>query len=682
MRLLKLSVQNFGLFRDRHEFDLAPVAGTDGEDRPLVAVSGPNGVGKSTLFQALSLAFHGPLALGDKVSRQAYSDFLLSRFHRSSQNEAVAVCDTASVALSFEYIQSGERLRIGIDRSWSRTGPNVLETLTLRKDGQALDLGSNDAQEWLNELVPPGLGPVCFFDAEQMDKLADPEQQAASLSDILGRLLGLDLVEKLQSDLERHTLSLGAGRGATVRLRARIAKHQADLDAVNAQLREIESREAALAKEQAKLEAEIAKQVSRLASHGDKYANTRLMLEERLKLLRRDLASSEDGLREQCSMLLPFALAPELCRRLAQRLKDEAEQRNRIAASKMVHDRMRGLGRALEDEDIWRGIGLSEKAREAVIDRVIKRVGELVGPRRVRGRKFVHNLSEPEQDQLKEWIAAVLSSVPDQAKSIGERIRELQIAMAGVESRIESAPSEDILGSLHARVVTLQKELAAVQEQQKPLSNEVGGLQFKRNGKTRQLQDLTDQFRKIRGQQLAEKSKLVLRAYKDALLRERLGSLERALVGCFNIVCKKEQLLGSVTIKPDNFAIELQSTDGYKIGLVELSAGERQLFALALLWALRQVSGRQLPLAIDTPLARLDEIHRARLIHDYVPQVSDQVLFFTTDAELDAGLMAQCEGVLARVYRLSYDPVLGETKSDLADDSRTWPKLVPLVKSW
>ena len=76
---------------------------------------------------------------------------------------------------------------------------------------------------------------------------------------------------------------------------------------------------------------------------------------------------------------------------------------------------------------------------------------------------------------------------------------------------------------------------------------------------------------------------------------------------------------------------------------------------MALLWALRRVSGRQLPLAVDTPLARLDQIHRSRLLHDYVPAVSDQVLLFATDAELDAGLLAEAEPYLARVYRLEYD---------------------------
>jgi len=93
---------------------------------------------------------------------------------------------------------------------------------------------------------------------------------------------------------------------------------------------------------------------------------------------------------------------------------------------------------------------------------------------------------------------------------------------------------------------------------------------------------------------------------------------------------------------------------------IDNTLGERQLYAMALLRALPQLSGRQLPLAVDTPLARLDEIHRRRLMHDYVPAVSDQVLLFPTDVELNSELLILAEPYLARVYRLDYDPQQGQ----------------------
>jgi DNA sulfur modification protein DndD len=120
-------------------------------------------------------------------------------------------------------------------------------------------------------------------------------------------------------------------------------------------------------------------------------------------------------------------------------------------------------------------------------------------------------------------------------------------------------------------------------------------------------------------------------------------------------------LLAAAHINPDDFRVQLLGTGGHELGLGDFSAGERQLYAMALLWALRQVSGQQLPLAVDTPLARLDEIHRQRLMRDYVPAVSDQVLLLATDVELDDGLLTQAGPYLARIYRLDYDPQQQQT---------------------
>ena len=134
------------------------------------------------------------------------------------------------------------------------------------------------------------------------------------------------------------------------------------------------------------------------------------------------------------------------------------------------------------------------------------------------------------------------------------------------------------------------------------------------------------------------------------------------MVRCFNTLCQKEHLLASVTIDPDDFTVALVSADGRGLSLGSFSAGERQLYALSLLQALREVSGRTLPLLVDTPLARLDEHHRERFLHDYLPVASDQILLFATDAEADAKFLAQAEPYLAHAYRLRFDPERGATQ--------------------
>src|ERR1051325_4637136 len=157
MRIISLTVNNFGVFRGRHRFDLAPAPKPRGKHRHLVVISGQNGVGKSTLFQALPLALHGSLSLNDRVSRKDYSKYLLSRLHRSNDIGVPVVSHEGGIEVSFEYVQSGRPLHVEIKRYWHRSSATVSETLIVLCNGQPPDIGTDDYQTWINDLVPPGL---------------------------------------------------------------------------------------------------------------------------------------------------------------------------------------------------------------------------------------------------------------------------------------------------------------------------------------------------------------------------------------------------------------------------------------------------------------------------------------------------------------------------------------------
>ena len=70
------------------------------------------------------------------------------------------------------------------------------------------------------------------------------------------------------------------------------------------------------------------------------------------------------------------------------------------------------------------------------------------------------------------------------------------------------------------------------------------------------------------------------------------------------------------------------------IGLEDLSAGERQLLAISILWSLSEVSKINVPVVIDTPLGRLDSKHREQLITKYFPQAGSQTIILSTDEEI------------------------------------------------
>ena len=68
-----------------------------------------------------------------------------------------------------------------------------------------------------------------------------------------------------------------------------------------------------------------------------------------------------------------------------------------------------------------------------------------------------------------------------------------------------------------------------------------------------------------------------------------------------------------------------------------------------------KASQRPLPVVVDTPLARLDLEHRRRLLTEYLPNVSHQVVVLSTDTEVDVAAAADLEAVTARRIFLAHD---------------------------
>jgi DNA sulfur modification protein DndD len=107
----------------------------------------------------------------------------------------------------------------------------------------------------------------------------------------------------------------------------------------------------------------------------------------------------------------------------------------------------------------------------------------------------------------------------------------------------------------------------------------------------------------------------------------------------------------------------LYDPNGQLLPKQRLSAGEKQLLAIAFLWGLARVSGRNLPIAIDTPLGRLDSSHRNHLVERYFPTASHQVILLSTDTEIGKPELVKLteQEAISRSYLLKYHPAQGNT---------------------
>jgi DNA sulfur modification protein DndD len=153
----------------------------------------------------------------------------------------------------------------------------------------------------------------------------------------------------------------------------------------------------------------------------------------------------------------------------------------------------------------------------------------------------------------------------------------------------------------------------------------------------------------------ANKVRETLEHLKDQVRERSISKIEEVVVDCFRELLGKQNFITKLELDLKTCEPTLTNKAGKKLHLERLSAGERQLFAISMLWGLAIVSGRQLPTIIDTPLGRLDSNHRFTLVDRYFPKAADQVILLSTDKEIDEELAARLEPSTGRWYRIDYE---------------------------
>lgn len=660
MRFVHFAIENFGVFAGRHVFDLRPLT-ERASRRHITVFSGHNGAGKSTLFQALILALYGATYFPEEGN---YKRFIMERMHRTfSEGRENSASRQSALALSLEYVQSGQVSIIDIERRWQRQQGTLRETLLVLRNGEPLELDPSDYQVWLNEYIAPGYGQLCFFDAEQFEALIDPAQQGKALSGILFRLLGLDIVSRLQMDLRQILNRQGGSSEKVESLYKRALALRSEADQLQWQIAQLSLELEGVRSAIAELEGTLRDEEHRLSAEGGKYAAQRPLLQQRKAEINKQIEEISNTLREFCAELLPFALAPELCLQLAKTLEGEIEKQRQQLASIFWSNQQR-LEQLLTKSDLWEDIEIPETARSLLIERIKKAFEEIL-PAQESTASLIHHLAEPDYRKLKRWIVAAVQLVPKQVEAQTKQLRALKRELQRIEKSLERAPDDSLIAPIHAKIADLKAQLEEKHKRELKLTEQLGSLRFQVEEKQRELRNVVETYERVqraeKQRSLAELSQVALRTYQDALLRQKLSELERELVWCFNQLCHKEDFLSEAEIDPESWKVHFSNTLGQSFKLEHLSAGERQLYALALLWALRRIGNRDLPLAIDTPLARLDKEHRQRFLQYYINHISDQVILFATDTELDTHLLDQIHERVARIYRLTYDSQRGET---------------------
>jgi DNA sulfur modification protein DndD len=636
-----LEVENFGLYAGRQCLNLQTERG-----RPIVLVGGTNGAGKTTILEAFTLCMHGRRALGSRVALERYEAHIRSRFHASPTED---VASEAEVALLFQHVHGGRASDYQATRRWRRlSSGRIRETLTISADGEELDdLSEAARQDFLDSLLPPALAGFFLFDGEEIQALADDEN-GEQLADAVKRLLGLDLIGQLQTDLRRL-----AGQSTTDKGRA----HARGLKDATSTVEAARSRVVELADQRADLQALIdqlggrAERIrERFAREGGTLAAERASVERAARKAAAEVAAAEEELRGLVAGMLPFAISQRIaasveCRLAVEQLGEESDvvaRRIATASSK-----------------------LKRRLTSTTDTPVIESLHELLDVTTETTLPRLHDVSAAERAVLLDQLRSVQSGVSSEAGRLAKRLRKAQARRETAERKLQRAPDDEalapLLGELRAAerdLGTLTAEITRLDEERRSADHD---LKVAERELTRAEEAAAKENQGMQSAELALRTVALLGEYGEIVEDRRLEQVAHEATLYFNRLSRKGELLSKIVIDPDTFRVTVVRWDGAELPKQRLSAGEKQLFAIAILWALAKASRRPLPVVVDTPLARLDHEHRRRLLREYLPHVSRQVVVLSTDTEVDLAAAAEIEPVTARQVFLRHDPTTAST---------------------
>lgn len=660
MILEQLSLTDFRVFQGKHTFDLSPRT-KYGKKRPIILYGGLNGAGKTTTLTAVRLALYGKQSLGLGTAQKTYDDFLAKSIHKSKN--AVVQANASCIELTFNYAKMGVIKHYTVKRHWMLQGKKIIEQLKIFEDGDELsELNDEQCQGFLNELIPIGVSDLFFFDSEKIAELAE-DTGGFALGDAIKKLLGLDVIDTLNADLT-ILLRNESKKSTTLETQKEINKFEKELESHEKKAKaEDLAYETTLGK-LTEINIELGRLEQELTQRGGAWAATREKEIESQAELSTNKEHIQKEIREHIDGSYPISLAKTFVKNTLKQLHKESTQKKSDNTAELVNKHLTSLENSMKKI-------LDKTEFDKVNKAIAKEFGKITHPKQK--TEIIHDVSDGLLNTIESSMHDAINTQATKLKELGKELSSINNKLDMAGKNIARAPEESLIKPIMDKINKVQEKRAEILAKQK--TNIENRKRHLRDAieTTRNLDKLSTQFtsqdKKDRTIQYASNSKSLLNEFAIEMAKSKIKDLEYEFINSFHRLARKEDVSLRAEINPKDFSVKLIDDNDIEVDKDELSAGEKQIYAISILEALARTSGRKLPIIIDTPLARLDSIHRTKLIKNYFPYASHQVIILSTDTEVDEEFYDELSSSISHAYKLDFDT---KQKSTSAKEGYFW----------
>ena len=660
MRIKTITLYNYRLYLGTNTISFNEVEGKN-----IFLISGQNGFGKTTFLHSLLWCLYGRLMTDvdesvrkDIANKGGYNSFLksnlnsiakanlsmypaelLTRIKRkgyTTENEKVKNDSICSITIEFAdiFIPSIPCKSLKITRSYD----SILdkESTEIFIDGAPNELSKDIGSEvFINDFIlNKDIARFFFFDSERIVALADTNtiEEKRKLNSAYNEVLGVKKYEDLKKNLENLRLRFRRksddieNREKLISLIEHLEDLKEKLVALEVELTELEEQNTIATAKNEELQIQLLREGNNMTMEELK------RLESIVKTTREKDLEYKNQLKAYLEYA-PFAI----CGGLLKAAKDQVEQDFQVGQSKVNAQNQNALLLNISNDLSTAIDSLTEGNLWAV--QLKKQIDSILGKyvqTEVSGKQLL-NISDADYKEFMSVYVNVTSTYKSEFARLAEdykKNKQILERSARKISSMQTNESDSLIKSIRVQKNAVEKEIAEINdkirknvEDKAVTSKDIATVQKKITALSKivSLDDSDLKKDELAGSLIAE-----LETFLTNLKKEKKASLEYRIKNCLNSLMHKENFIGSVKVSIEDEAMDITliSSTGDIIRKDSLSKGEQQLYATSLLKALVDESGIDFPVFIDSPLQKFDKSHSNKIITEFYPSISKQVVLF------------------------------------------------------
>lgn len=660
MKITDIIIENLGPYVGVNTLSFR----VDDANKKVILVGGKNGAGKTTLFNSIRVGLYGCRAFGFASNNTKYLDIISQLINSAAKLKKEG---KASIQIGILMDDGKNDYHYSFNRSWKLSTKILKEELIVHRNGVTLsEAEKSDFESYLLQLIPPDMFRFYFFDGESISNFVFNGIRNTDFKNAFLKLCGLDTMDLiLENFLRISNMRKKDASGAFQEYQTAL-----QLQSDNQKLvQQLQNEKETITSTIAIIDDTLAKSESLFLHRGGISKKEYQAMQTQINKEEGKREANRKWLKDTANDVIPFIILRHQLRDLKNRIIEEDHIQSAVAFKEGLF--APAVRQQLNDTFSSIGIEYSEDLADKVISMLAQTAVD-------ENREELLSLSKKERLELLAKINNLLAFDTGRVKSATKAIDASLSRVKQIRKKMEKCDDSDAETYFTEKESLLSEKQEALQqllEVERRIDN-ANSVKSENDARVKKSQSKYEDFLKAKSvSDITAKALLAFSDLQKRLYRKYIFDVEESFKVCFSSLINKSDLIDGIRIdeqlqvypyKYKSFRrIELnrmiqQSGENYFISQLgniaydvyssdvdnadeiilpvevkqQLSAGEKQIFIMALYQALSTLNQVSVPYIIDTPFARIDAEHRQNILNNFFMNLKGQIIILSTDEEI------------------------------------------------